>query len=117
MYTSIYIYRISRSNVEAFLRIQQEAADIYKHYGALDDETFSPVDLTAKYGCLAFTDVLELAEDEVLLIGLSRFKSRAHHDEVMAKVDADERINRLFEEVTGVLDISRLVRGEFERKI
>jgi uncharacterized protein YbaA (DUF1428 family) len=117
LYTSIYIYRILRKNIETFLDIQHQATEIYKQYGALDDETFAPVDLEAKYGCLAFTDALELAEDETLYISLSRFNDKAHHNEVMAKVDADARIGQLFEKITGILEVSRLVRGEFERKV
>jgi hypothetical protein len=35
----------------------------------------------------------------------------------MAKVDADARIGQLFEKITGILEVSRLVRGEFERKV
>jgi uncharacterized protein YbaA (DUF1428 family) len=116
VYTSIYLYRLLRENAEAFLQVQRDAADIYRQYGALEDETFAPFDLEAKYGCLAFTDVLELTEGEVLYVGLSRFRDKAHHDEVMAKVDTDARIDQLFEQVTGLLEMSRLVRGEFERR-
>lgn len=117
MYAPIDIYRILRKNVETFLDIQRQGADIYQAYGALADETLVSVDLDAKYGCLAFTDVFELAEADMLLVGLSGFTDKAHHDDVMAKVDNDERIAKLFEQVQGVLEISRLVRGEFERKV
>jgi uncharacterized protein YbaA (DUF1428 family) len=120
VYTSIYLYRLLRENAEAFLQVQRDAADIYRQIyrqcGALKEETFAPFDLNAKYGCLAFTDVLELTEGEVLFVGLSRFRDKAHHDEVMAKVDRDARIEQLFEQVTGLLEMSRLVRGEFERR-
>jgi uncharacterized protein YbaA (DUF1428 family) len=117
MFTSIYIYRVPKENVDAFLRIQQEAAEIYQRYGALADETFAPVDLEAKYGCVPFFKALDVEEDEVIFIGLSRFRDRAHHDQVMSQVDADERIGDLYGQVTKLLDISRVVRGEFERAI
>ena len=63
------------------------------------------------------TDALEVGEDEVLFIGLSRFHDRAHHDRVMAQVDADERIGELYGQVTRLLDVGRVLRGEFERAV
>ena len=116
MFTSIYIYRVPRKNVEAFLRVQQEAASIYRRYGALDDETFAPVDLQAKYGCMAFSDAFGVGKDEEVFVGLSRFRDRAHHDQVMAQVDSDDRIGELYDKVMALLDVGRVVRGEFERK-
>jgi uncharacterized protein YbaA (DUF1428 family) len=58
-----------------------------------------------------------LREDEELFIGLSRFQDRNHHDEVMAKVDADAQINDLYAEMLTLLDMSRVVRGKFERVV
>ena len=115
MYTVVYLFRVPKPNVTAFSRVQHEAGEIYKRYGALDDETLAPVGLEAKYGCLAFSSVVELREDEELFIGLSRFRDRTHHDEVMAKVDADAQINNLYAEMLSLIDMSRVVRGEFER--
>ncbi len=114
MYTSIYIFRVSKKNVEAFLGIQRKAAKIYKEYGALDDITYATADLKAKYGCAAFGDVLDVSEDEVVLIEISSFRDRAHHDEVMAKVDSDEQVEELYTEVTSLLNVECIVRGEFE---
>lgn len=117
MFTSIYVYRVPRQNSEAFLQVQREAAAIYQEYGALDDETFAPVNLESKYGCIAFPGALEVGEDEELFVSLSRFRDRSHHDEVMGLVDADGRIELLYEQVTGLLDVGRVVRGEFQRVV
>lgn len=117
MYTVIYLFRVPRPNVAAFSRVQSEAGEIYKRYGALDDETLAPDNLEANYGCSGFSSVVELREDEELFVGLSRFQNRAHHDEVMSKVDADAHINDLYAEMLTLLDMSRVVRGEFERTI
>jgi uncharacterized protein YbaA (DUF1428 family) len=117
MFTSIYIYQVPRENVELFLRVQEEATTIYQEFGALDDETFAPANLEPKYGCTAFPAALEVEEGEETFISLSRFRDRAHHDEVMEQVDADDRIDRLYEEVTKLLDAGRVIRGEFERVV
>ncbi len=99
MYTVIYLFRVPRLNVNAFSRVQQEAGEIYKRYGALDDETLAPISLEANYGCSGFSSVIELREDEQLFVGLSRFQNRNHHDEVMSKVDADAQIDALYKEM------------------
>ena len=117
MYTSLYIYRVPRDNVAAFLCVQREAAAIYCQYGALGDETFGPCNLEAKYGCMPFPAAFELEEGEDVFVSLSRFRDLAHHDEVMSRVDADDRIGELYEQVTGLLDIRRVMRGEFERVV
>lgn len=115
MYTSIYIYRVPRDRVAPFLQVQREAAVIYRQYGALDDETFGPCNLEAKYGCAPFPAAFGLEEGEEVFVSLSRFRDLAHHDEVMSQLDADDRIGQLYEKVSGLLDVGRVVRGEFER--
>jgi uncharacterized protein YbaA (DUF1428 family) len=117
MYTSIYIYRVPQDHIEAFLRVQREAAVIYRQYGALDDETFGPCNLEAKYGCSPFPAAFEIEEGEEVFVSLSRFRDLAHHDVVMSQVDADERIGQLYEEISNLLDVGHVVRGEFERVV
>ena len=115
MFISIYIYRVPCENVDVFLRVQRDASELYRRHGAIDDVTFAPVNLEAKYGCAGFAGALELREGEEVLIGLSSFHDRLHHDTVMTQVDRDERISELYEEVASLLDVGRVVRGEFER--
>ncbi len=114
MFVVVYFFRVPKQHVSGFLSVQQEAGEIYKHYGALADETFAPSDLDAKYGCGSLLSVIDLADHEQLHIGISRFENRDHHDEVMSKVDADPRIQTLYEEMLTLIDMSRTSRGEFE---
>ncbi len=114
MLVQLYIYRVLKENVSAFLQIQKEAASLYKKYGALDDETFRTSNLESKYGCIAFPDVLKIKDDELIFFSLTRFHNRSHEDQVMAKVNSDERINELYDRVTHLIEINRVVRGEFE---
>jgi len=105
------LFPVARPNIEAFTRVQREAGEIYKRYGALDDETISPVNLGAAYGYAGFVNIFEPKEDEALFIGLSRFRDRGHHDEVMAKVDTNPKIDNLYTEILTLLDMSRVIRG------
>ena len=117
MYTSIYIYRVPRRHVAAFLRVQAAALAIYRAHGALDDATYAPADLAARYGCAGFADAIGCGADEELYLSVSQFRDRAHHDEVMAIVDSDPQIAALYDEVVAVLDVGRIIRGEFERAV
>ncbi len=114
MLAQLYIYRVPKQSVSAFLLIQKEAANLYKKYGALEDETFKHSSLESKYGCIAFPDALNVKDDEQIFFSVTRFHNKSHEDQVMAKVNSDERINELYDEVTHLIEINRVVRGEFE---
>ncbi|HLZ55516.1 MAG TPA: DUF1428 family protein [Ktedonosporobacter sp.] len=117
MYMSIYFYRVPRQHVESFLRIQREAAELYRQLGALDDMTLQGHELAAKYGCLAFDKAIELGEDEVAFVGISIFRDQQHHEEVMRLADVHERMNQLYQEVASLVDIGSIIRGEFARVV
>ncbi len=117
MFTIVYVYRLPPDRVDEFIRIQRAAAAIYVEHGAVDDETLSAVDVSPQYGCRGFGEAFGAAPDEAVLLGISRFRDRSHHDEVMAKVNDDPRIDELFAEVTEVVRIDEIARGEFERAI
>ena len=117
MYSVIYIFRVPKAQVGAFLEIQRQAAKIYKEYGALDDTTWGPADLAAKYGCTSFSAALSTTSQEVIFVEVATFRDRGHHDEVMARVDSDERISTLYRQLTNLIDVSTVVRGEFEQAV
>lgn len=116
MHTIVSVYRVAPERVDDFLEIQRAAARIYVEHGALDDETLGAVDLSPRYGCRGFADAFD-AGDDAVLIGLARFRDRAHHDEVMARVNDDPRIDALFEQVSAVVDIGAVALGEFRRVV
>jgi uncharacterized protein YbaA (DUF1428 family) len=114
LYRSFYVFRIPKENVAEFLRINQEAGAIYRQYGAVETEMMRATDVDAKYGCLGLADVVKASDDEVVFVAFDGFRDAAHHHDVMAKVDADPEINRLFEQIQTVIELSKVVRGEFE---
>ncbi len=115
MFTLVYLFRVPEQNIGAFLSLQREASTIYREHGALEDETLAPVDLDSRHGCKVFADELEIKKNEKIFMGLSRYKDSAHHEEVMARVDSDQRIDELFGKVTNLLDIKRVIYAQFER--
>jgi uncharacterized protein YbaA (DUF1428 family) len=117
VYASIYLHRVPREGVEAFIRVVGAAADIYRRHGALDCVAYAPARVEAKYGCTAMGDAIDVSEDEVLFVELNEFRDQRHHDDVMAKVDADPQINRLYGELASLLDTGRIARAEFTRVV
>lgn len=117
MFTSLYFYRVPKSNVERFLFVQRKSAEIYKRYGAIDDWTFGPEDLGQKYGCSSFLGEITVKDDEELFFSLSLFKSKEDHDQIMSLVDKDPEIEVLFDEASKLIDLSKVVRGEFGRLV
>ena len=113
MYNVIYIYPVPEKNISEFLRIQSKATKIYLGYDAVSDQTFSLDSTEPKYSCLPFTKALTIEKDERAYLSITTFDNSKHHDEVMKKVDADPEINKLYSEVEKLIDVSRIVRGEF----
>lgn len=113
MYLEIYLYPVSEENKEQFLRINREAERIYKEYGALESDTFEAASIQPEYSCAGMISAVELREDEVLMLEINRYRSKVHQSEVLEKVDRDERIGKLYDQMLKVIEIGRTVRGEF----
>lgn len=114
MYLEIYMYPVREENKEEFLKINREAERIYKEYGAIESETYTAASSKPEYGCLGMGSAVELDEGEILMLEINRYHNKEHHSQVLEKVDKDERIGKLFNQMTKVIDLSRTVRGEFK---
>ncbi|MDD4975302.1 MAG: DUF1428 family protein [Bacteriovorax sp.] len=117
MFTSLYFYRVPKKNVDLFLNIQKKSSEIYKKYGAIDDWTFGPDNLKEKYGCSSFLKEISLLPNEELFFSLSLFETKDEHDRIIALIDSDKEISNLYEKISELIDISKVVRGEFNRLI
>ncbi|WP_077618226.1 DUF1428 family protein [Bacillus sinesaloumensis] len=115
MYNVIYLYPVLVQEKERFVEINKKASIIYKEYGAIEDETYQSTFIDAIYGCKGMNGAVELHENETLMCSISTFTNKQHHDIVMEKVDSDQRIEELYNEMINVIDMSRVVRGEFEK--
>jgi uncharacterized protein YbaA (DUF1428 family) len=111
-----YNFLVTRKNVDGFLRIQQAASEIYQSHGAIE-ETLALINHEAKYGYIPSTKEINTEEDEEIFVSFSLFPNKTDHDKVMEKIDSDPRIDRLYQEMTGMVDIDRVLRGEFKRVV
>ncbi|MFJ7826284.1 DUF1428 family protein [Psychrobacillus sp. NPDC096623] len=115
MYSVLYIYPVLIKKKERFIETNKKASLIYKEYGAIEDDTYQSTSIDAMYGCRGMESSVDLHENETLMCSVSTFNNKHHHDLVMGKVDSDKRIEELYNEMINVIDISRVVRGEFEK--
>src|SRR5690606_18879351 len=113
MYLELYLYPVSEDNKGQFLTINRAAERIYKEYGALESDTFEAVSIQPEYGCAGMISAVELREGEILMLEINRYRSKAHQREVLEKVDQDEEIGKLYDQMVKVIEIGRTVRGEF----
>ena len=113
MYLEIYLYPVPEVNKKQFLMINQEAERIYKDYGALESDTYIATSINPQYGCSGMVSSVELHENEILMIEVNRYHSKDHQVQVLEKVDRDEQIGKLYNQMIKVIDMSRTVRGEF----
>ncbi|WP_414050370.1 DUF1428 family protein [Macrococcus animalis] len=114
MYIELYLYPVKIENQDSFLKINREAEQIYREFGTLESETYIATSTNAQYGCLGMDSAIELLENEIVMIEINRYKNKEHQIEVLNKVDNNERIGELYNEVIKVIDIERTVRGEFK---
>ena len=112
MYVEIYLYPVLEENKEQFLKINREAELIYREYGAIESETYSAASIEPEYGCARMESAVELRETEVLMLEINRYHNKVHHSQVMEKDDNDVQIEKIFNQMTKVIDVSRTVRGE-----
>lgn len=121
MFSSIYIFRVSAQNLDAFIEAQREAAAMYRDHGALEDATYVALDTTGKYDCDDFDVALPSggAGDSVIVVGTDRFADKAAYERAMRAIDEDDRFHRLSATVGELLgdDAGLALRGEFERVV
>jgi hypothetical protein len=101
--------------VEEVLAILERAAERYDQLGFSGCEAYKAVDLYPKYGCSPLPTSLDLREGEVVLVELNHFEDAEHHALAMDRVNGGGTINALHEQMVQLVDMDRIVRGEFSR--
>ena len=104
-YVDIYLLPIPERNVAAYREQATLFGRVAREYGALRYREFRADDLG---------DAFKVGDGDLLTAAVVDFKSRAHRDEVMAKVMCDERVEQLICGQQPLADMSRMSYGGFE---
>ncbi len=103
-YVDIYLLPIPERNVAAYQQQATLFGKVAREYGALSYREFRADDLG---------DSLKVADGDLLTAAVVDFKSRAHRDEVMAKVMTDARVEQLID-AEQLADMNRMSYGGFQ---
>lgn len=103
-YVDLYLLPVPRDGLNAYRQQATTFGSVAKEHGALSYREFLGDDLGEN---------LPVADGNVLTAAVAEFTSRAHRDEVMAKVMADPRVSELTDR-DPIADMSQMRYGGFQ---
>jgi uncharacterized protein YbaA (DUF1428 family) len=110
-YVDGFIVPVKKDNVEKYREIARRAGAVWREHGALEyreciAEDVKPGEVTS------FPQSVQLEPDETVVFAWITYHSRAHRDEVNAKVIADPRMK---DDLSAMpFDGQRMIYGGFE---
>lgn len=109
-YVDGFVVPVPKAKLDDYRKLATLARDVWKEHGALDYREWIADDV--KVGeVTSFPRAVQLKDDEVVVFSWIVYRSRAHRDEVNAKVMADPRMKSPPE--TYPFDGKRMIYGGF----
>jgi uncharacterized protein YbaA (DUF1428 family) len=111
------VYRVPKKNHDAMLHLCKEANDIFRENGGLRHDVFqlSNTDVPME-GFTNVANIVSADQDEEVWMELLYFRDRQHMNEVMSKMQKDERCERSYKQSADLLPSgARFIMGEFSR--
>ena len=112
-YVDGYVLPVPKKNLQAYRRMAQKAGKIWREHGALDYKECAGDDLNVKWG-VPFPRTMKAKPAETIVFAYVVFKSRAHRDQVNAKVMKDPRLAASMGNSGMPFDSKRMVYGGFK---
>lgn len=109
-YTDGFVLPVPRKNLDAYREMATLARKVWLEHGALDYREWVADDVGPGKST-SFPQSVLLREDEVVVFAWIVYQSRAHRDEVNAKVMKDPRMQA--DPATGPFDSERMIFGGF----
>ncbi len=112
-YVDGFVVPVPKRKLKAYRRLSSRAGKIWREYGAVDYWECIADDVKAGT-VTSFPRSVKLKSGETVLFSWIVFKSRAHRDQVNAKVIADPRLAALMDGKGAPFDASRMIYGGFK---
>lgn len=112
-YVDGFLLPVPEKNLQVYRRISQRAGKIWRDNGALEYRECAGDDLDAKFG-VSFTRTIKLKPGETVVFSWIVFKSRAHRDQVNARVMKDPRMAKIMGKEAMPFDVNRMAYGGFK---
>ena len=114
-YVDGFVLVVPKKNIAAYRRMANEGGRLWKKYGALDYKECVGDDLQPKGITLTFPKAMKVKKSETVFFSYIVFKSRAHRDQVNAKVMKDPAMNDpKYKNKPMPFDMKRMAYGGFK---
>ena len=111
-----FVYRVPKENHDAIVQLSKEFGDIIRNYGVAHlvfqlNNTEAPME-----GITNIAKIISATQNEEVWMELIFYRDRKHKDEVGAKMQNDENMERLYKQSVDLLSPgSSFIMGEFSR--
>ena len=112
-YVDGFLLPIPKKNLAAYRAMAEKASAIWKEYGALDYRECVGDDVNPEFG-LPFPKAANCGPDDVVIFAYIVYKSKAHRDEVNAKIMTDDRLCNMMKDGEPPFDCAKMFYGGFE---
>ena len=100
------IYRVSKKNHDAMLQLCREANEMFRENGGLRYEVFRLSHSNAPMeGFINIANIVAAKEDEEVWVESLYYRDRLHMNEVVAKMEKDERCNESYRQSLDLLPL------------
>lgn len=113
-YVDGFVIPIPRSKLPLYKRISRKAGKVWREHGAVEYRECVADDLKVGKGMASFKRNQRLKPGETLLFSWIVYRSRAHRDQVNAKIMKDPRLERMMKPGTMPFDTKRMLYGGFK---
>ena len=115
-YVDGFVIPVPKKKLDAYRRLAQKASKIWREHGALEYRECAGEDLNVK-SVMPFPKGIKSKAGETVVFAYIVYKSRAHRDQVNAKVMKDPRISAMCGKEEVPFDFRRMLFGGFETMV
>ena len=112
-YVDGFVMPLPKTNVDKYREVATAAGKLWMEHCALDYKECLADDVEVGE-VTSFPRSVKLEDEETVVFAWISYESRAHRDEVNAKVMEDERMKALMDPSGEIADYKRMVYGGFE---
>ena len=112
-YVDGFVLPVPKKKLTLYRRIAQKAGKVWRDHGALDYKECAGDDLKVK-GLTSFPRLARLKPGETVFFSYILYKSKAHRNQVNAKVMKDPRMDKMMDPKKMPFDLKRMAYGGFK---
>ena len=113
-YVDGFVLVVPKKKLDAYRKMASEACKVWKKHGALDYKECLIDDAKPKFATFLFPKMVKAKPSETVWFSYIEFKSKAHRDQVNAKVMKDPRLKEMCDINAMPFDARRMFWGGFK---